>query len=83
MSVPFATSSVISIIPELSSEIPISASLQHIPFEVKPASGRGVIVISPIFAPTCAKAVFIPTLTLGAPQTTSVSSLLPASTFKR
>ena len=82
-SVPFFTSSVISIMPELSSLIPISASLQHIPFDVKPARALGVIVISPILAPTFAKAVLRPTLTFGAPQTTSISSSSPASILRR
>ena len=83
MSVPFATSSVISIMPELSSEMPISASEQHIPYDIMPASGRGAISISPSLAPTFAKAVFIPSLTFFAPHTTSVSSLSPMSTFSR
>ena len=82
-SVPFLTSSVISMMPELSSLIPISASLQHIPFDVKPARALGVIVISPILAPTFAKAVLRPTFTFGAPQTTSISSSSPASILRR
>ena len=63
--------------------MPISASEQHIPFDINPASGLGAIWISPILAPTFAKAVFIPTRTFGAPHTTSVSSSSPASTFNR
>ena len=69
--------------PELSSEMPISFSEQHIPFDINPASGRGAISISPNFAPTFANAVFIPTLTFGAPQTTSTSSASPISTLRR
>ena len=41
------------------------------------------MVMSPRRAPTFANAVFIPTRTFGAPQTTSVSLPSPASTFKR
>ena len=58
-------------------------SLQHIPFEIKPASFLGAISISPILAPTFAKAVLRPTFTFGAPQTTSISSSSPASILRR
>ena len=50
MSVPFGMSSVISIIPLLSSEIPISFSEQHMPYDVYPASALGAISISPSLA---------------------------------
>lgn len=49
----------------------------------KGSRGRGAMVISPRVAPTFAKAVFIPTRTLGAPQTTSTRSVSPISTFSR
>ena len=69
--------------PELSSLMPTSFSEQHIPKDSYPATGRGEISSSPILAPTFANAVLRPTLTLGAPQTTSVREPSPASTFKR
>ena len=75
-------SSSISISPELSAEMPSSASEQHIPQDGYPAISAFAILTPRTVAPTVAKATFIPGRTFGAPQTQSTTSL-PVSIFNR